>query len=252
MVGVSLVFLVVRALTAVAAVVLASRHLTDHLFDPLLWRSLPAQAIPVGMFLLVLNVYNRVDALMLARMTDLEQAGYYGAAYPIYEGFTYAAAVISAVIAPRLSRLWVSAPREYRQLAGRAALSAGALGVMVALVAWPLTPFVLALVFKSSYAPALPTLRWLLVGLPAIYVIWVLHSVAISASKPQVLVVVTAAGAVFNIGLNLWLIPRYSHTGAAIATVISEFVVGAMMLAALRGPIALSRPARVSLENGRD
>jgi O-antigen/teichoic acid export membrane protein len=233
-VAVSLVFLVARAITALAAVALAHQHLRERVFDAALWRTLPGEAIPVGLFLLVLNVYNRIDAVMLRWLTDADQVGYYTTAYSLYEGLTYGAAVISAVLAPRLSRLWAAEPARYRLLSARAALVAAVLGALVALAAWPWCSTVLIAIFSAKLAPAIPTLQWLLVGLPAIYMIWVLHSVAIAASKTRVLVIVSAVGAVFNITLNLWLIPRYTHGGAAMATVISEFVVGAALLAGLR------------------
>jgi O-antigen/teichoic acid export membrane protein len=250
-VTVSLVFLITRAITALAAVALAHQHLRELVFDAMLWRTLPGEAIPVGLFLLVLNVYNRIDAVMLRWLTEADQVGYYTTAYALYEGLTYGAAVISAVLAPRLSRLWASDPAQYRVWSGRSTLAAAVLGALVAVAAWPLCSPVLIAIFSAKLAPAIPTLQWLVLGLPAIYMIWVLHSVAIAASKTRVLVIVSAVGAVFNITLNLWLIPGYTHAGAAMATVISEFVVGAALLVGMRRQLGPMRTAHgASLAKG--
>lgn len=243
LVQVSVVFLLVRTVTAAGAVLLASRGIEERVFDQALWNALPAQAIPVGIFLLVLNVYNRVDTLMLARMTDPVQTAYYTSAYTVYEGLTYGAAAVSAVLAPRFARLWLATRSGYRGLAIRSLVAACVLGVLVAAVSWPLCRPVLDVAFPDMAAPSTPTLRWLVLGLPAIYGIWILHAIAISAAHSRSIVTVTAAGAALNVALNLVLIPRYTHAGAAVATVISECIVGAMLLVALRKVIAGSPKA---------
>jgi O-antigen/teichoic acid export membrane protein len=92
--------------------------------------------------------------------------------------------------------------------------------------------------FGDEYRPAARTLRWLLLGLPFIYVIWVLHSVAISSNKTRVLLWVTLTGVLLNVALNLWLIPRYSYNGAAAATVVSEFVTMLLLFYGLRFALA--------------
>jgi PST family polysaccharide transporter len=48
----------------------------------------------------------------------------------------------------------------------------------------------------------------------------------------------TTIGAIMNIALNLWLIPRYGATGAAIATLISYVVVNTVLI----GVFSKTRP----------
>ncbi len=247
---VSLVFLAARVVSTLVALVIAERSLGSQIGPAPAWRTLVAEALPVGLFLLVLNLYNRIDTLMLGVMQGDRATGFYNTAYPIYEGLTYASAIITAVLVPRLSRLWVSDRRAYRALVGRSLVGTAALAVVVAGAAWPLAGFAIQLFFGAEYVDAVPALRWLLVGLPFIYVIWVLHTVALSAHRTDVLLKVTAAGTLLNVGLNLLLIPAYSYTGAAIATVISEVLAMVLLLTALRGTLVTepSSPTAVSDE----
>lgn len=242
-IAVSVVFLVVRIVTAAIALLVARRHAGGGTFDRELWRTLPGEALPIGVFLLVLNLYNRIDTLMLGRMVGARDTGLYGSAYPIYEGLTYATAIVSALLVPRLSRLWIADRRAYSRLAGLSMGGTGLLGLLVAVVAWPLAEPGIVVVFGQSFAPAATALRWLLLGLPCIYIIWVLHAVAISAERTRVLLWVTSAGTLLNVGLNLLLIPRYSYDGAAAATVVSELVALALLAWGLRD--ALRSPAVV-------
>ncbi len=232
----SLVFLGVRVVTAATALMVARRHVGAGSIDRGLWTSLPAEALPVGLFLLVLNLYNRVDSLMLMRLDGERAAGLYGAAFPVYEGLTYGTAIISAVLIPRLSRMWVERSAEYRALVVRSQIGVFLLAIVVAAAAWPLAETGVR-IFGPEFVPAAPTLRLLLLGLPFVYVTWILHAIAIAADRPGALLVVTAIGTVVNVGLNLYLIPHYSYNGAALATVVSEVLAMSALLYALRSAL---------------
>jgi O-antigen/teichoic acid export membrane protein len=239
----AVVFLVVRVVTAGLAVVMARRRTGPGVVDPELWRSLPAQAIPVGLFLLVLNLYNRIDTVMLGTMAGDRETGLYGAAYPVYEGLTYATAILSAVLMPRLSRLWHVDVAAYRALVFRSMAGAALLALLVGVAAWPLAGWGVQLVFGAAFLPASRALQLLLIGLPFVYVIWVLHAVAITAHQTRVLLWVTSLGVGLNVALNLVLIPRYASTGAAVATVISEIMAMCLLFVGLRPALSGEPPA---------
>lgn len=240
-VGVSIVFFLTRAVSAAGALLLARARAGAHAGDGQLARSLVREALPIGVFLLVLNLYNRVDTLMLGSMLGDRVTGIYGAAYGLYEGLTYATAVVSAVLTPRLSSLWQVDRTSYGQLVRKSLIGTLGLSIVVGGLAWLAASLGISLLFPDAFPPAVLTLRLLILGLPFIYVIWVLHAVAISAHLTNTLVRVTAVGVGLNVGLNLWLIPRYAENGAAAATVTSEAVVMAMLFYYLRGALAGSR-----------
>lgn len=243
-VGVSAVFLATRAASAAGALALARSRGGHGLPDRDLARTLPREAFPVGLFLLVLNLYNRLDTVMLGSMLGLEAnaaTGRYGAAYGLYEGLTYATAIMSAVLAPRLSNLWVTDRPAYRLLVSRSLIGALVLALFVGGVGWMAADLGIHWLFGHAFEPAARTLRLLILGLPFIYVIWVLHAVALSSHHTSALVVVTAMGIGVNVALNLWLIPRYAENGAAVATAISEAAVMMLLLWRLRAAVSSPR-----------
>jgi O-antigen/teichoic acid export membrane protein len=235
-VGVSVVFFVTRAVSAVLALTLARVRAGTQAGEVHEATDLIREALPVGLFLLVLNLYNRVDTLMLGSMLGDQPTGIYGAAYTLYEGLTYATAIVSAVLTPRLSSLWPRDRAAYRQLVRQGFLGTIGLSIAIGVVTWFLAQFGIGKLFPA-FPEAVRTLRLLLLGLPFIYVIWVLHAVALSAHLTQTLVRVTAMGIAVNVGLNLWLIPRYAENGAAMATAISEGIVMTLLFYYLRGAI---------------
>lgn len=230
----AIVFVAVRVVSAALAVAVARWHSGTGTVDRALWRSLPAEAIPVGVFLLVLNLYNRIDTLMLGSMAGDRATGLYGAAYPLYEGLTYATAVISSVLVPRFSRLWDADRSAFGSLLRKSLAATALLALAVAAVGWPLADIGIRVAFGADFADAGATLRVLLLGLPFVYVIWVLHGAALAAHRTSLLVWVTAIGTLLNVGLNSLWIPRYAQQGAAAATVLSEVVAMGLLLYGLR------------------
>ena len=192
------------------------------------------QALPIGMFLVVLNFYSYVDTLMLGVISTFGDTGLYGNAYRIYEGLSYAPAILSAVLTPRLSSLWSADRRGHHRLARQALAAALGLAIALAIPVWIFAQPILVLVFGPAAAEAVLALRLLLAGLGFVFVIWILHAVALSVFQERLLFSTTLIGAVVNASLNLFLIPRYGRNGAALATVLGEFLTLVLLLWGLR------------------
>jgi O-antigen/teichoic acid export membrane protein len=194
-------------------------------FDRDLWRDLGQRALPIGAFLILLNLYSYVDAVMLMPMRGDVETGLYSAAYRIFEGAIYGAAVLSAVLTPRLSSEFVRDRTRFASLARAGLLAsvgiAAVLGIAIGAIAGPL----LTQLFQDpSFAEAARALRILCTGLLVTYPIWVLQAVAIATSTERVLWRTTAIGVIVNVAANLFLIPAAGRDGAALATVIGETV----------------------------
>ena len=235
-VGVAGAFIVARAIAVAGALAIAHRHVGGPIpaFDTALWRDLQRRALPLGAFLIVLNLYSYIDTLILGMLaTDLE-TGLYNSAYRIYEGLTYAPAILSSVLTPRLSALWGVSRAAHRRLVGTGLAAAAALAVMVSALAWWLAPSLLQLVFTETALPAVSALRILGAGLIFVFMIWILHAVAISVFEERLLLYTTLVGSVANIGLNFYLIPKYGRDGAALATVAGEALTMAVLFWGLR------------------
>ncbi len=229
-------FLVARLVAVGAALVLARRQAggVRLSFDVALWRELQREALPIGMFLVVLNFYSYVDTLMLGVISTFGDTGLYGNAYRIYEGLSYAPAILSAVLTPRLSSLWSADRRGHHRLARQALAAALGLAIALAIPVWIFAQPILVLVFGPAAAEAVLALRLLLAGLGFVFVIWILHAVALSVFQERLLFSTTLIGAVVNASLNLFLIPRYGRNGAALATVLGEFLTLVLLLWGLR------------------
>ena len=239
--GTGLRGLVVAFLAArLAALALAAWVTRTHLggfgmrFDRTAWRDLQTTALPLGVFLIVLNLYSYVDGVMLGVMRTDVETGLYTAAYRVYEGISYAPSVIAAVLTPRLSGLFVNDKSEHRRVALRGLGGAVALALVLSVVAFAFARPIVTLLFGGAFAPAAAPLRILSVGLWCLFAIWVLHAIAISMGREQLLLKTGITGLIVNVGLNLYVIPRYGANGAAAATVAGELVSMSVLIGGLR------------------
>jgi len=193
-------------------------------YDRAIWRELQTTALPLGFFLVVLNLYAYVDGVMLGVMRGDVETGLYTAAYRVYEGMSYAPSVIAAVLTPRLSALFVSDRARHRRLALLGLGASTALAVLLGAVAFQLATPLMTWLFGGDFAPAAAPFRILCVGLGFVFAIWVLHAIAISVNRERLLLTTGLIGLVVNVALNLYLIPHQGASGAAIATVAGEGV----------------------------
>ena len=238
LVGVSAAFLLARALAVAGALVVAHRHVGPPrpAFDTAIWQDLQRRAMPLGAFLIVLNLYSYIDTIILYSLTTDLETGLYNSAYKTYEGLTYATAILSAVVTPRLSHLWSVDRGAHLRLVRQSLWASVGLAAVLGSAAWVLAPWVLQ-IFGSEAVAATRALRILALGLPFVFAIWILHAVAISVFEERWLFRTTVVGSLANIGLNFLLIPRYGRDGASAATVLGEVLSLAILVWALRRAI---------------
>lgn len=243
LVGLAWAFVGARVLALAAALAIA-RPQTGAFspsFDLALWKDLQRRALPLGIFLIVLNLYSYIDTVMLGVLSSDAETGLYSAAYRIYEGLTYAPAVLSSVLTPRLATEFTRNRAAHTALARQGLLASVALAAALALTTWLAGGWVLSLLFGPEFAPATRALWILAAGLVVVFPIWILQAVAISMTAERVLIRTTAIGVLVNVGANLVLIPAAGRDGAALATVIGEAVSLVLLLHGLRSALA-SRP----------
>jgi O-antigen/teichoic acid export membrane protein len=174
------------------------------------------------------TIYNDIDKTMLARLGTLEATGIYGAAYRLIDvSFTPAWSLLIAAN-PNFYRVGVGGMaailRYARPLIWRAL--GYAILVSIALVAGAgIVPHILG----AGYQATGEALRWLAI-LPVLKVIHFFLSDALAGAGHQGLRTSIHAGvAVFNVLVNLWIIPAYSWRGAAWSSIASDALLACLM-----------------------
>jgi len=167
------------------------------------------------------TVYNDIDKTMLARLGTLQATGIYGAAYRLIDvSFAPVASLLSAAY-PNFFRVGVdgiSATLRYAKPLIVRALGYASLVSIAMLAGAGIVPYILG----AEYRLTVEALRWLAV-LPMLKVVHFFLSDALAGAGYQGLrTFIHVSVAIFNVLINLWIIPEYSWRGAAWSSIASD------------------------------
>lgn len=176
--------------------------------------------------------------------------GQYGAAY---QGLDVLTAVFvsttAAALFPAINRVASESHAALARVVRASYVLLLALGVGVALFVTFFAPEAMRILGggdTNGYGPAAPALAILIWDLPCYLIVNILGTALVAVHRQKTMILAFGVTLVFNVVLNILLIPRYSYYASSVLTVVSEMVNGAILLATLRaaiGPLRLAKPS---------
>ena len=194
------------------------------LFDRAAWGTLARAGLPLAASALMIEIYVRLDQVMLEFLYSTETVGLYSAAARLTSLTQLPANVAFGAFFPAVAAVLgsMNQMRERGRMVARVLLPVGL--VIAAAGPW-LARDALVFVNGAAYAPAAAALGWLLVNTGVIHVNVAIGipMMAWDLQKPYMWTVL--AGAVVNVALNVALIPPFGMVGAAAATLAAQSTV---------------------------
>jgi len=180
---------------------------------------------PFGLAGLFHLVYFQSDIILVQYITGLEAAGVYNVAFTIMVAvLLFPGIIYQKFLLPKMHR-WANHDRErFYQVYKQGNVIMLVLGLVAMLFIWTLGPWVVSLLFGEVYQEAIGLLMILGVSFPILFVASSIGATLVTQSHMKSKVKLMGLVAILNIVLNLVLIPDFGAEGAAIATVISNFV----------------------------
>ena len=225
------VMLAASCINLILSVGLTRLRFTQLRFQPSreIVTTLMQQALPFAVGNLFYLLYFRVDAIMLSKLSTegVDANTWYGLAYTIVNAFTILpGAFMMGAMFPVLSRAWEREkgrfPGAYSFSMRWMVLSGFPLAVGLSILSPEITAVLFPTYASSEVAKISTALEWLSWAGGLIFLTTAVQAVLRATDKRRAFSVLMGTTALLNICLNLYLIPRLSHTGAAIAMVISE------------------------------
>ena len=184
-------------------------------------KSLFAESWPLLFSSFAILIYMKIDMVMLKELADNRSVGIYSAATRISEAWYFIPMVISSSVAPSIYAAKESSETLYYNLVVKFHRFMALLAILISVSMTFCSKPLILLLFGEEYVAAADILIihiWasLFVFLGVASSPWLVAQNLAYFSLPR-----TIMGAIANVGLNLFLIPRYAGVGAAIATVIS-------------------------------
>lgn len=244
-VAVTLLFLGYGVVT-IALVIMAGTLLNlliSILFIPKLTSSLPrvewrktlgvlSSSLPYFLGAVFAVIYFRIDAVMLSLFTSDEVVGWYGAAYRFFDIVMFIPSILTVVIFPILSRLWISEKDKLATTSSQTLSLVTLVGVPVTLLIFFNASHIVDLFFGlEEYYASIIILQLFAVGILIIYIDFIFGSTIMAVDKQRQWAFIAFIAIFINIGLNYFFIPYTQLTygnggiGAAIATLITELYI---------------------------
>lgn len=189
-------------------------------------------ALHIFVLNLIISIYINLNSVMLGFMKTTESVGLFTAATKLTQVTLGFVSSLGTVMLPRLSNLVSNKQwEEFHTLSQKSLSFVVAITLPLSVGLMLTAPFLVPLFCGPTYSEAIPALIMispiiLFIGVSNVLGIQILFPLG----KENVVIISTAVGAIVNLVLNLWLIPRYAQNGAAVATVVAELLVTVSML----------------------
>lgn len=205
--------------------------------DPVFVKGILKAAVPFALLVGFSTIYNRIDVVLIARMLGYAQTGLYAAAYKFYDLVAFFPSVVSLSLYPLLTSLMARGSiLEVRAALEKYQRFMIAIALPMATGAAMLSGPIIALVAGREFAPSAPVLA-ILVWAPAALFIYIVANALVISQLTKFAVVVTAVNVLVNTSGNIFLLPLWGIKAAAIMTVVSETLQGALYLYLVRKKI---------------
>ncbi len=189
------------------------------------WKKILKEAFPIGFSVVMVQIYYNIDTVILGFMREDQEVGWYSAAYRIVLFVLGFAFFFGESIFPSLSQISsknLHITKKFITATHKIVLLAG-LPVTIAL--FILGPNIISLIYGPNYYPSIIAFQVLVWSISTVFFTIPFAYSLLAFGKQKYYMYSLSLGAVFNIVLNLFLIPRYGIMGASVTTVISGILV---------------------------
>lgn len=176
--------------------------------------------IYIGMFV---NFFNyRLDLWIVNYYLDEKPLSHYSLAANIVQIILYLSVTIASVILPKLSNSEVEKRLDIFVKVSRFGFS---FFFLLVLIAFSTSFFIIPLMYGEEFTPTIIPFQILVVGILFSCITQLFSMLLVASNKNIFNIIACSVGLVFTVVFDIYLIPKFNINGAAIATLISYFVI---------------------------
>lgn len=191
-------------------------------FDYMVWIKFLKEGIPYFLAGVFIFIYFRIDTIMISFMKGDEVTGWYNSAYRLIDILNIIPSILIVSITPIMSKLFKTDKKLLGILFMRLFRYLLMLAIPIAIGTIILAERFINFIYGASFIGGTISLQILIWAEVFIFVNYLMGILLNSIDKQKYFTIITGTCAMFNILLNLILIPPFSYIGAGVATVITE------------------------------
>lgn len=189
-------------------------------------KCLMSQSWPLMISSMLVTIYIYIDQVMLQRLMGEKEVGIYAVGIKFSEIFYFIPMCVLSSIQPKMVALYKENRKYFEESLQKIFSFASLFSYLVMIFIWMIAPTLIGLLYGLEYLDSADILRIHIFAFVFVFY-GVLRSLYLLVEgKNRLSAWGTALGAVINVFMNLFLIPRYGGVGAAWATVISYACAG--------------------------
>lgn len=186
------------------------------------WKSIIKKALPFGLSAIFVMIYFWIDSVMLSLMKGDEVVGWYNASYRLVLVLMFIPVSLVSAIFPVVSKYYKTSQEALVSVYRKAFKYLFILGLPIGVGTTFLADRIISLIYGASYGPSTGALQILIWAGVLLFLTTLFGTVLASIDRQDLGMWAVGICAIANVVMNLLLIPKFSYTGASIATVITE------------------------------
>jgi len=194
-------------------------------FDYTILKKILYSSVPIGIGIIFVLVYDRVDILIIERYISFEAVAVYSIAYSLYKIPTIISGVVLTPVFTDLSKSYLLNNKIDPHEIFLVSLILLIISVGAILLVNIFGETIILFFYSSKYSLSIPYLKYLVFALPGLFFNNLTGVIGNSIRKEKIPMISAGIGALIHISINVILIRFYGLWGAVIATIIGEYFV---------------------------
>lgn len=193
------------------------------------WKNLIKLSWPIGVSIIFSAVYGNVDSIIMGKLNQIKEVGYYSAAYRIITVIAIPYFLIYQSFFPTVSFFWEKGRANLTSIFSKYNEVILTFIVPIIVGSVVLGDKIINFVYGAQYLSSILAFQILIFSAFFIYLNSSWNLILIISNNQRKYFYINFIGALVNVVLNFILIPKYSFYGAAISIVLSQLMMALIL-----------------------
>lgn len=229
---IALSFVGMRFFGFLVAVFYAHKLLPNITFKPYFKdvKKILNQVLIFGLFLVFGNLYFQLDTILIAYLVDTESVGIYQSVFKLIVLPLIIPEIFVGSILPALARLYSTEPEKWDKIGFSLYKLLVFISIPISIILFVYPDHIILLIYGAEYAQAIPILRIFSVIVFIRFFAETYGMMLTSSYRQKLRMYVVLGATIFNLILNLVLIPEIGIFGAAVTSLLTNLLVAILFI----------------------
>jgi O-antigen/teichoic acid export membrane protein len=183
------------------------------------------KSAPFALLALLMGIYYRIDAVMIEGMlpNGKHEAGIYAASFRLLDAVNQFGYLFATLLLPLFAGM-MRKPGSIKNLVKFSSELMFAGSVMIGVSCYYFSQDIMQLLYSNPTPYWWKIFGWLMLNFIPMSSIYIFGTLLTARGSLTILNIIALGGMLLNIGLNLFMIPRYGALGATVATLITQLI----------------------------